>query len=45
MMMATLVGVLFAVLLGILSLGVSLAQTWIAYQAWKNPVSPSSVVG
>ncbi|KAL2211712.1 hypothetical protein CC79DRAFT_216955 [Sarocladium strictum] len=42
MMMATLIGVLFAVLLGILSLGVSSYQTWIAYQAWKHPVATPS---
>ncbi|KAH7319846.1 hypothetical protein B0I35DRAFT_478152 [Stachybotrys elegans] len=39
MMMATLVGVFLAVLLGIFSLAVSCYQTWIAYQAWKHPVS------
>ncbi|KAH8172590.1 hypothetical protein LIA77_06845 [Sarocladium implicatum] len=39
-MLATLIGVMFAVLLGILSLGVSSYQTYIAYQAWKHPVSP-----
>ncbi|KAI1763324.1 hypothetical protein GGR53DRAFT_372554 [Hypoxylon sp. FL1150] len=38
MMMATLVGVIFAVLLGIGSLAVSSYQTWIAYQAWQHPV-------
>ncbi|KAK2699428.1 hypothetical protein QWA68_002019 [Fusarium oxysporum] len=40
-MMATLIGVIFAVLLGIASLAVSSYQTWIAYQAWKHPVQPS----
>ncbi|CVL02690.1 uncharacterized protein FMAN_00192 [Fusarium mangiferae] len=39
-MMATLIGVIFAVLLGIASLAVSSYQTWIAYQAWKHPVQP-----
>lgn len=39
MMLATLVGVLFAVLLGIAALVVSAVQTWITYQAWKHPVS------
>lgn len=38
-MMATLVGVVFAVILGFLSLAVSSYQTWIAYQAWKHPVA------
>lgn len=42
MMMATLIGVTFAVLLGIASLVVSVYQTWITYQAWQHPVSPSS---
>ncbi|KAF5619019.1 hypothetical protein F52700_11879 [Fusarium sp. NRRL 52700] len=40
-MMATLIGVIFAVLLGIASLAVSSYQTWIAYQAWKHPVQPA----
>jgi hypothetical protein len=40
MIMATLIGVLFAVLLGIVSLAVSSYQTWIAYQAWQHPVAP-----
>ncbi|KAH6645946.1 hypothetical protein BKA67DRAFT_663820 [Truncatella angustata] len=39
MMMATLAGVAFAVLLGMLSLIVSCYQTWISYQAWQHPVS------
>jgi len=37
-MMATLIGVVFAILLGMASLGVSSYQAWIAYQAWKHPV-------
>ncbi|KAF5572456.1 hypothetical protein FPANT_13064 [Fusarium pseudoanthophilum] len=40
-MMATLIGVIFAVLLGIASLAVSSYQAWIAYQAWKHPVQPA----
>lgn len=40
MMMATLVGVVIAVFLGIVALGVSSYQTWIAYQAWQHPVAP-----
>ena len=36
-MMATLIGVAFAVFLGFLSLGVSTVQAWIAWQAWKHP--------
>ncbi|KAI1284109.1 hypothetical protein F5Y07DRAFT_348677 [Xylaria sp. FL0933] len=41
MMMATLAGVAFAVLLGIFSLIISSYQTWISYQAWQHPVSGS----
>lgn len=37
-MMATLGGVLFAVVLGMLSLGVSIFQAWVGYQQWKHPV-------
>ncbi|OTA90019.1 hypothetical protein M434DRAFT_398257 [Hypoxylon sp. CO27-5] len=40
MMMATLIGVVFAVLLGIASLAVSSYQAWIAYQAWQHPIAP-----
>ncbi|KAI3324286.1 hypothetical protein HD806DRAFT_494619 [Xylariaceae sp. AK1471] len=39
MMLATLVGVVLAVLLGMAALALSAFQTWIAYQAWKHPVS------
>ena len=38
MMMATLLGVAFAILLGFLSLIVTSVQTWIAWQQWKYPV-------
>lgn len=38
-MLATLIGVVFAVILGILSLAVSIYQAWLSYQAWKHPVS------
>ncbi|KAF2964489.1 hypothetical protein GQX73_g9089 [Xylaria multiplex] len=38
-MMATLAGVLIAILLGILTLAVSIIQTWIAWQQWQHPVS------
>ena len=37
-MLATLSGVLFAVLLGMAALCLSGYQTWIAYQAWKHPM-------
>ncbi|KAI9155688.1 hypothetical protein HJFPF1_08277 [Paramyrothecium foliicola] len=38
-MMATLGGVLIAVVLGALSLAVGIFQAWVAYQQWKHPVS------
>ncbi|RYP82363.1 hypothetical protein DL769_001688 [Monosporascus sp. CRB-8-3] len=38
-MMATLVGVLIAVILGMLSLAVGIFQAWVAYEAWKHPVA------
>ncbi|KAK1994952.1 hypothetical protein LX36DRAFT_672807 [Colletotrichum falcatum] len=41
MMMATMIGVLFAVFLGFLSLAVGSYQTYIAYQAWQHPISPA----
>ncbi|KIW26149.1 uncharacterized protein PV07_09269 [Cladophialophora immunda] len=37
-MMATLVGVIIAIILGILSLAVSIFQAWVGYQAWKHPL-------
>lgn len=37
-MMATIIGVFIAVLLGLLSLILAGLQTWIAYRAWQNPV-------
>jgi hypothetical protein len=37
-MLATLAGVVFAVLLGIAALAISGYQTWITYQAWQHPV-------
>ena len=41
MVMATLIGVCIAVMLGILGLAVSSFQAWIAYQQWKHPVKDS----
>ncbi|MCJ1332111.1 hypothetical protein MMC10_008803 [Thelotrema lepadinum] len=38
-MMATMIGVAFAVFLGFLSLGVSVLQAWIAWQTWKHPIN------
>lgn len=40
-MMATLIGVIFAVLLGIASLAVSGYQAWIGYQQWQHPIRNS----
>jgi len=39
MMLATLIGVMFAVFLGILSLAVSAVQAYVSYQAWKHPIA------
>ena len=36
-MLATLAGIIAAVILGFLSLAVSILQTWISWQAWKYP--------
>lgn len=41
-MMATLGGVVFAVILGMLGLAVSIFQAWVGYQQWQHPVNPSS---
>jgi hypothetical protein len=38
-MMATLGGVVIAVILGALSLAVGIFQAWVAYQQWKHPVA------
>ena len=37
-MMATVIGVAFAVILGIASLGVGIYQSWLSYQQWQHPV-------
>ncbi|KAH8725962.1 hypothetical protein GQ44DRAFT_726338 [Phaeosphaeriaceae sp. PMI808] len=39
MLMATMIGVIIAVLVGIASSGVSVFQAWVAYQQWKHPVT------
>jgi len=36
-MLATLAGVAVAILLGFLSLGVSVFQAWVSWEAWKYP--------
>jgi hypothetical protein len=41
-MMATLAGVAFAVLLGMASLAVSAYSAWIGYQQWQHPVGQST---
>ncbi|KAI1468823.1 uncharacterized protein F4812DRAFT_424828 [Daldinia caldariorum] len=38
-MMATLAGVLIAIMLGVLSLAVSIFQAWVGWQQWQHPVS------
>lgn len=38
-MFATIVGILVAIALGMVSLVVAVVQTWISYKAWKTPVS------
>ncbi|KAK3316008.1 hypothetical protein B0H66DRAFT_478959 [Apodospora peruviana] len=42
-MMATIVGVSVAIVLGILSLGVSCFQAWISWQEWKGQSPPGPV--
>lgn len=38
MMLATIAGVAFAILLGIVGVGLSAFQAWIGWQQWKHPV-------
>jgi hypothetical protein len=38
-MMAALIGVAIAIVLGILGLAVATFQAWVAWQQWKHPVS------
>ncbi len=38
-MMATLVGVTIAIVLGLLGLAVAIFQAWVGYQQWKQPNS------
>lgn len=42
-MLATLIGVIFAVVLGMASLAVGGYQAWIGYQQWQHPVSPGTL--
>ena len=41
-MMATLIGIFIAILLGIAGLVVGIFQSWVAYQAWQHPLYPSA---
>jgi hypothetical protein len=43
-MMATLGGVITAVVLGILGLAVGIFQAWVAYQQWQHPLQQKRVV-
>lgn len=36
-MMATLAGILFTLILAVIAIGISSYQTWLAYQSWKHP--------
>lgn len=38
-MMATLIGVMIAIVIGFLGLAVATFQAWVAWQQWKHPVS------
>jgi hypothetical protein len=38
-MMATIAGVIIAIVLGVLGLAVGIFQAWVSYQQWKYPVS------
>ncbi|KAF2184553.1 hypothetical protein K469DRAFT_633278 [Zopfia rhizophila CBS 207.26] len=42
MMMATMIGVFIAIIIGILGLGVASFQAWVSYQQWQHPVSNGS---
>lgn len=40
-MLATIAGVIIAIVLGVLSLAVAIFQAWIAYEQWKTPPASS----
>jgi len=42
-MMATVIGVIIAILLGLASLGVGGYQAWVGYQQWQHPISNGPV--
>ena len=44
-MLAVLIGIIIAIILGVLALMVSIVQTWITYMAWKHPVIVSTTAG
>ena len=41
-MLAVLIGIVIAIVLGVLALIVSVVQTWMTYMAWKHPVTASA---
>lgn len=41
LMMATLIGIVIAISIGLLSLGVACFQAWISWQQWKHPTTPN----
>lgn len=41
-MMAAVAGVIFAIFLGLLTLGLGGFQAYVEYVAWKHPVNPAS---
>jgi hypothetical protein len=38
LMMATLIGIIIAIVIGLLGLGVAGFQAWISWQQWKHPI-------
>jgi len=38
-MMATLTGVVIAIILGMFGLAVSIFQAWVGWQQWKHPIT------
>jgi hypothetical protein len=39
LMLATLIGVIIAIILGVLGLAIGILQAWVAYEAWKYPIN------
>ena len=42
-MMATIIGVVIAIFLGLASLGVGGYQAWVGYQQWQHPISNKAI--